>query len=59
MKTKSFDCVEMKRKSQEKIYNEIKNLNKAEELEYWQKGTLKLKKQHDSAGNNKKKNRSA
>ncbi|HPJ39797.1 MAG TPA: hypothetical protein PK253_16215 [Spirochaetota bacterium] len=42
MKNKKFDCVEMKRKSQEYIYNQIKDMNHAEELEYWRKGTEKL-----------------
>lgn len=36
MKTKSFDCVEMKRKSAEKIYKEIQTLSIEEELKYWQ-----------------------
>ena len=35
MKTKIFDCVEMKRESQEIIYNEINNMSRTEELNYW------------------------
>jgi tRNA G10 N-methylase Trm11 len=42
MKNKKFDCVEMKKKSQEIIYNEIKNMSKSEELDFWQKGTADL-----------------
>ncbi len=33
---KTFDCVEMKRKAQEIIYEEIKNMTIEEELKYWQ-----------------------
>lgn len=50
---KTFDCVEMKRKAQEKIYEEIKDMTREEELRYWQKqGELlkekiaKAKKKH-------------
>lgn len=48
MKNKKFDCVEMKRKSQELIYSEIRNMTVAEELEFWKKGTVNLKKRRDS-----------
>lgn len=43
MKNKKFDCVEMKRKSQEEIYKDIKKMTPAEELDFWKIGTLKLK----------------
>lgn len=32
---KSFDCVEMKRKAQEQIYEETKDLSAAERVEYF------------------------
>jgi hypothetical protein len=36
MKThKTFDCVEMKRKIQEKIYEETKNLSREELIDYF------------------------
>jgi len=36
MKTKkTFDCVEMKRESAEKIYKQIKNLASDDELKFW------------------------
>ncbi len=53
MKNKKFDCVEMKRKSQEMIYNEIKNMSVAEELDFWNKGTAKLKKQQNTVPKDK------
>ncbi len=35
MKTKTFDCVEMKRKGAERIYQLVKDMTPAEELEFW------------------------
>lgn len=34
---KGFDCVEMKRRAQEKIYKEIKGMSVDEQLAYWKK----------------------
>ena len=36
-KDKAFDCVEMKRRIQEKIYEETKNMTHEELLEYFHK----------------------
>lgn len=38
MKTKTFDCVEMKRRGSERIIKELKNLSAEEQLSYWRKG---------------------
>jgi hypothetical protein len=54
MKSKKFDCVEMKRKSQELIYNEIRNMTKEEELAFWQKGTIDLRSRQNSLKKNVK-----
>ena len=35
MKKKKIDAIEMKRKAQEKIYEEIKNLTAEEQVEYF------------------------
>jgi hypothetical protein len=35
---KDFDCVEMKNRIQAEIYQEIKDLTREQELEYWRKG---------------------
>jgi len=35
MKTKTFDCVEMKRKAAARIYEEIGRLTLDEKVEYW------------------------
>lgn len=34
---KSFDCVEMKRRAQERIYERIKDLSPEEEIAYFQR----------------------
>ena len=36
-KPETFDCVEFKRQAQEKIYEEIKDLSIAEQLEYFRR----------------------
>ena len=45
MKSKSFDCVEMKRKGAEVIYQKIASLSIEQQLEYWRKGSDSLRKQ--------------
>ena len=35
MKTKTFDCVEMKRKAAARIHEQIGHLTLAEKIEYW------------------------
>ena len=45
MKTKEFDCVQMKRQGAEIIFEEIKNMTLEEQLEYWKKGTAQLQKE--------------
>ena len=37
MKTKPFDCVEMKHKGGDRIYEATKGMTLAERLAYWQK----------------------
>ena len=37
MKTKTFDCVEMKRRIQEKIYEETRNMSREEYLAFVRK----------------------
>jgi hypothetical protein len=45
MKNKSFDCVEMKRKGAEVIYQKVASLSIEQQLEYWRKGSDSLRKQ--------------
>jgi len=43
MKTKSFDCVEMKREGTRHVYQQIKNMTIEEELTFWKKKTTRLR----------------
>jgi hypothetical protein len=45
MKNKSFDCVEMKRKGAEAIYQKIAALSIEQQIEYWRKGSASLRQQ--------------
>ena len=45
MKNKSFDCVEMKRKGAEAIYQKVSSLSREQQLEYWRKGSASLRQQ--------------
>ena len=45
MKTKkTFDCVEMKRRGAERIYNQVANMTLKEQLTFWQERTELLRK---------------
>jgi exonuclease VII small subunit len=44
MKTKTFDCVRMKRKGAERVLKQLEGKSLQEQLEYWQKGTEDLKR---------------
>jgi len=44
MKTKTFDCVQMKRQGAERVMKQLEGKSLQEQLEYWQKGTEDLKK---------------
>jgi hypothetical protein len=43
MKTKSFDCVEMKRLGAERVQKELVGLTPQEQLEYWRQQTEELR----------------
>jgi hypothetical protein len=44
MKTKTFDCVEMKRQGAAKIYEETRGMTVAEQVAYWKERTAELRK---------------
>ena len=44
MKSKSFDCVEMKRKGAEAVRQKIASLSMEQQLEYWRKGSASLQR---------------
>lgn len=53
--TKTFDCIEMKRKAQDEIWDEIKDMNLEEQLRYWQEQGKLLRKEIESAKAKKEK----
>ncbi|MDH4099721.1 MAG: hypothetical protein OEV28_04020 [Nitrospirota bacterium] len=44
MKTKKFDCVEMKRKGSEHVFGAVAQLTKEEQLRFWQEGNEELRR---------------
>ncbi len=44
MRTKTFDCVQMKRRGAELVRKRLEGKSFEEQLEYWRKGTEELKK---------------
>ena len=44
MKTKDFDCVEMKRKGAQKVYEATKGMTVEEEVEYWRRRTAEARR---------------
>jgi hypothetical protein len=44
MKTKTFDCVQMKRRGAELVRKQLEGKTLEQQLKYWQKGTSELKK---------------
>lgn len=47
MKTKAFDCVEMKHKAGEQIYQQLKGKSIKEQIEFWQKIEDKYRKNEE------------
>lgn len=43
MKTKAFDCVEMKRRGSKKVYDTTKDMAREEEVAYWRKCTQEMR----------------
>ena len=41
-KTKTFDCVEMKRRGAEKVRRATQGMTREEELAFWSRGTAEL-----------------
>ena len=47
MKTKTFDCVEMKRRGSEYVYSIIKDMTPEEELEFWRQRTEEMRREQE------------
>jgi hypothetical protein len=48
MKTKTFDCVEMKQRGAEQVQQELMKMTPEEEIAFWQKGTEKLRQKQQT-----------
>jgi hypothetical protein len=46
MKTKTFDCVEMKRRGSLRIHDETKDLTFEQRIEYWRRRSEEAMRQH-------------
>ena len=47
MKTKTFDCVEMKRRGAARVREKLKDMTPQEQLAYWDKKTSELRSRQD------------
>ena len=54
MKTKTFDCVQMKRQGAEQVMKQLEGMTLSEQLTYWQKGTEELKTHQQSLQKNRR-----
>ena len=48
-KAKKFDCLEMKRAVQRKVWTKLKGMSADEQLAYWQKRHLELENEKQGA----------
>lgn len=51
MKTKTFDCVEMKRCGAQLVQKHLKGKTAAQQLAYWKKGTESLRRLQEKRKN--------
>ncbi len=47
MKTKTFDCVEMKRRMTGRIYEETKDMTLEEEIAYWRQRNEEFRREQE------------
>lgn len=57
MKTKVFDCVEMKRRGALRIYEETKDLTFEEQVEYWRRRNEEFHRQQEQPSKTKRRPR--
>ena len=53
MKTKTFDCLRMKREGAEQVMKRLERKSPAEQLEYWEQGTEDLKRRRQKLKENR------
>ncbi len=47
MKTKTFDCVEMKRRGARRVYDETKDLNLQQKIDYWRRRSEAFRREQE------------
>ena len=55
MKAKTFDCVEMKRRGANVVYEEVKGMTPEQEIEYWRAVTDGIQARHGGQGKRERK----
>jgi hypothetical protein len=59
MKTKAFDCVEMKREGSRRVYERLRGKTIEEQAEYWRKRTIDVRQWLDERKKGKTSSRRA
>ena len=49
MKTKTFDCVEMKRRGAARIHEQLKNLTIQQKIDYWHRRSQAFRSEQEQA----------
>lgn len=47
MKTKTFDCVKMKHRGGDRIYEQIKGLTLDQKIEYWKRRSQEVRREQE------------
>lgn len=47
MKTKTFDCVEMKRRGAERIHERLKNMTLEQKIDYWRRRSQSFRSEQE------------
>lgn len=50
MKTKTFDCVEMKRRGAERIHERLKNMTLEQKIDYWRRRSQSFRTEQAGLG---------
>jgi hypothetical protein len=50
MKSKTFDCVQMKRRAAERIHEETKGLTLEEKIDYWRRRSEEFRREQERLG---------
>jgi hypothetical protein len=53
MKTKTFDCVQMKRQAAARLYAMLKDLTREQELEFWRRHEREFERRRSNEGSSR------